>query len=414
MVRDTILYDQLNVSPSATENEIKKAYRKLSMKWHPDKNLENKDEAKEKFQKISEAYSILSNEEKRKMYDQVGIDILKNGAEGPSIDPSQIFEQFFGGFGGGGFGGGGFGGFPFSNMRGRENRKEEEDCVIEHYVKLEDIYNEKTTEVNYKQKSFCKDCDGTGCKNKKKSICKSCNGKGKKVEVRQMGPMIQQFVSNCNVCNGTGEIIEPNNICKTCNGKGYNIKNKSLNIPLNKNLEEGNQIRLVGKGHYFKSRKTNLIIVIKEREHPIFKRIDNDLHLQLEVPLYQDLFGITKVINHLDNRKLLIKNKDMLKGEGILLIPNEGMNSQKGKGNMFIHLKTQYPNLNKLEDNERDVLRKILIKLNYNEYTETNKINEAECVRVSSKIVDKDYMRYHQNQEQNYDNDDGGVQCAQQ
>jgi len=93
------------------------------------------------------------------MYDQVGIDILKNGAEGPSIDPSQIFEQFFGGFGGGGFGGGGFGGFPFGNMGGRENRKEKEDCVIEHYVKLEDIYNEKITEVNYKQKLFCKDCD---------------------------------------------------------------------------------------------------------------------------------------------------------------------------------------------------------------------------------------------------------------
>ena len=163
MVKDTILYDELNISASASDKDIKKAYHKLSMKWHPDKNIDNKEEATKKFQKISEAYSILSDQ-KREMYDQIGIDILKNGSDGPPIDPTQIFEQFFGGFGG--FGG--FDGFPFGNMGGRPQRREDDNCIVEHFVTLEDIYNEKQTEVKYKQKIYCQKCEGTGCKNKKK------------------------------------------------------------------------------------------------------------------------------------------------------------------------------------------------------------------------------------------------------
>ena len=409
MVRDTILYNQLNISSDATDKDIKKAYHKLSMKWHPDKNIENKEEATEKFQKISEAYSILSDEKKRKMYDQIGIDILKNGSDGPSIDPTQIFEQFFGG----GFGG--FGGFPFGNMGGRPQRREEDQCVVEHFVTLEDIYNEKQTEVKFKQKNYCQKCDGTGCKNKKKTKCSNCNGNGKKVEVRQMGPMIQQFVTNCNICNGTGEIIEPNNICSSCNEKGFLVKNKSLNIPLKKHLEEGNQIRLSGKGHSLKSGRTNLIIVIKIKPHQVFKRDRYDLHMKVEVPLFQDLFGINKVITHLDNRKLLVQNDKTLKGEGILLIHNEGMSLQNGtKGNLFIHYKTKYPNLNILEENEKDVLRKILIKLDINEFKNFNKLKEQNCIKVNSKLIDEEYFKYQQQQNNYQEDENEGVQCAQQ
>ena len=230
-----------------------------------------------------------------------------------------------------------------------------------------------------------------------------------------MGPMIQQFVTNCNICNGTGEIIEPNNICSSCNGKGFVVKNKSLNIPLKRHLEEGNQIRLSGKGHSLKSGKTNLIIVIKIKPHPVFKRDGNDLHMKLEVPLYQDLFGINKIINHLDNRKLLIQNKDILKGEGILLIHNEGMSLQNGtKGNLFIHYKTKYPNLNILEENEKDVLRKILIKLDINEFKNFNNLKEQNCTKVNSKLIDEEYFRYQQQQNNYQEDENEGVQCAQQ
>jgi DnaJ homolog subfamily A member 2 len=409
MVKDTILYDELNVNPQSNENEIKKAYRKLSMKWHPDKNLDNKEEAKERFQKISEAYSILSNKEKRELYDQVGVDILKNGADGPPVDPSKIFEQFFGGFNG-------FGGFPFGNMGGPQHpqRQQEDHCVVEHFVTLEEIYNEKTTVINFKQKNYCKDCDGTGSKTKKKVFCKECNGNGKKVEVRQMGPMIQQFMTNCNSCNGVGEYIDPSNRCNSCNGREFIIKNKSINIPLKKELAEGSQIRLSGKGHNLKNGKSTLIIVIKEREHHTFKRVDNDLHIKLEVPLFEDLYGFKKVIKHLDGRKLLVKNNKMLNGEGILLVRNEGMYGQNGrKGNMFIHLKTIYPNLSKLEENENDVLRKLLIKLNISEYKESNKINEEECMYVNSNLIDNSNFNDNNQEYQNNDNEER-VQCAQQ
>ena len=119
-MRDTKLYDLLGISPDADDKAIKKAYKKLSIKWHPDKNPNNKDEATKKFQEITEAYSVLSDPQKREMYHQVGIDILKNGAEGANVDPSSIFEEFMRGMGGGfnPFGGG------FNPFGGQPQRRE--------------------------------------------------------------------------------------------------------------------------------------------------------------------------------------------------------------------------------------------------------------------------------------------------
>ena len=154
MVKDTKLYDVLGVSINSNDSELKKAYRTKSMKWHPDKNQDNKEEATSKFQEISEAYSILSDKEKRKLYDTKGLDILKNGSDGPPVDPSKIFEQFFGNMGGfGGFSGFGdsFNSFPFGNRR--QPQEKVDHCNVETYVSLEDIYNSKTVRVEYTQKN---------------------------------------------------------------------------------------------------------------------------------------------------------------------------------------------------------------------------------------------------------------------
>ena len=178
MVRDTKLYDRLSISPTASENEIKKAYRKLSIKWHPDKNRDNKEEATRRFQEISEAYSILSDSEKRQQYDQIGMDILNNQSGGHGLDPSHIFSQFFGG--NSPFGDNSPFGFSFG---GQQRQKKKEDITITTRVTLKQIYCEENVEIKYPQKNYCRDCDGTGSTTKRKETCDACGGKGRTVQV---------------------------------------------------------------------------------------------------------------------------------------------------------------------------------------------------------------------------------------
>jgi len=273
MVKDTKLYDLLDVNINCNDNELKKAYRTKSMKWHPDRNKSK--EATAKFQEISEAYSILSDNEKRKLYDTIGLDILKTGTDGPPVDPSKIFEQFFGNMGGfGGFSGfGDFNSFPFKNRRQQQPQEKVDDCEVDKYVTLEDIYNSKTVRVEYTQKNYCVDCDGYGTKNKTSSKCKTCNGQGKVMEMRQFGPgMIQQTVVECKDCRGTGQLLDKDNICLTCNGNKFHLKKKNISIPLKRELSNGSKIKLNNKGHNLKSGKTNLIITIKEKPHNLFKK----------------------------------------------------------------------------------------------------------------------------------------------
>ena len=160
MVKDTQLYDKLGISPNASPNEIKKAYRKLAIKWHPDKNKD--PGAEEEFKKISEAYAILSDEQKRQTYDNFGMDGVKG--DHMNFDPSDLFVQLFGGMGGG-MGAG----FPFANMFGRGGRSRQprgpEDIMIKKEVSLEDIYLGREIEVTYNQVTQCKYSNGNWCNN---------------------------------------------------------------------------------------------------------------------------------------------------------------------------------------------------------------------------------------------------------
>ena len=273
---------------------------------------------------------------------------------------------------------GGFG-FPFGNMQRQQQQKE--NCITEVKVTLEDIYNENTVTVNYRQKNYCKKCNGNGTKNGKSSECPECNGRGQKVVISQRGNMIHQMIVQCDKCNGRGSYINPSDRCSVCNGNKFNIKNKTLDIPLKRGLSEGNKIHLRNKGHHLKDGRTDLIIIVKEHEHNVFTRNDSDLHMKMNIKLYQALFGFNKIINHLDKRKLHLQYNETVKGNILLLIKNEGMyDLNNRKGDLYVHIETDYPDLSKLEENEKALLKKILVKTELDEYYKENKI-----VKISNK-----------------------------
>lgn len=183
MVRETELYDQLEVAPNASTDDIIKSFRKLAMKYHPDKNPD--PAAAEKFKAISAAREILSDPEKREMYDNFGMDAFKGGpGGGPGMSPEDIFGRF-------GFSFGGMGGMPNMAGMGRGQRTPVE--VIDITCTLEELYTGVTKDVTFKRKRCCKFCEGTGSKTKKAPMkCPECNGQGAKVITQMMGPGLFQ------------------------------------------------------------------------------------------------------------------------------------------------------------------------------------------------------------------------------
>jgi len=413
MVRDTILYDKLGVASNANESEIKKAYRKLSVKWHPDKNPDNKEEATKQFQNISEAYSVLSDPEKRSQYDQIGIDFVKNQSGGPSMDPSDIFSQFFGGnspFGGGGspfgfnFGGG-----------GEQRQRRQEDINVKLNVTLEQIYNESEVDINYPQKNYCKDCDGTGCTDKKTSMCPDCNGQGKKIQVVRMGPMIQQMVQDCQKCRSSGKYIPESNKCQVCQGNGFNIKTKSINLPLRNGLDNGNKIQLEKRGHNLKDGKTDLIININILPNKIFKRDDSNLIMEITLELYQSLFGFDKVIKHLDDSLLHISSSSKIEDGDIKRIVNKGMTNlkNKNKGDLFIVFKVKYPSTDNYTLEEINTIKTLLSKNCKDELQQEDDIKEGKVKSSKTILEDGNINKNRSNPNRSNDSDESPPQCVQ-
>jgi DnaJ-class molecular chaperone len=411
MVKDTKLYDILEVQPNATDKEINKAYLKLSKIWHPDKNPDNLEEATKKFQEISEAKVILSDPEKREMYDKCGT-TEDQGMGGPGFDPSDLFGSMFSSMGGmnipGMPGMGGMGGF----------RKQQEDCVVEHIVSLDDLYNNRKVNIKYKHKVYCAKCNGTGSKNGKNTDCSGCGGKGQKIRIIRQGPMVQQMVGACDECRGTGEKVSNDNQCSDCLGNKVLLKETVFEFHLNKNMMNNQKILVNDKGHNFKDKKTNLIIIIKEQPHAIFKRHGHDLHINIKLRLFQAVYGFTKMVTHLDGRNILVKYDKMIKNMKTLIkVKNEGISKE---GHLFIHITTCMPKIEKLDENENTILKKLLIKAHLSEYQkEQNIIKNVEKLHTSSleELDDTDDENENENHNDNHQHNQHaaqGVQCAQQ
>merc|ERR1719215_1656359 len=263
----TKFYKALEVEKNATDAEIKKAYRKLAVKHHPDKGGDP-----EKFKEITQAYEVLSDAEKRSTYDRFGEEGLEGGGGG---DPSDIFESMFGG---GGRRGGG----------GARRRQKTKDVTQPLKVTLEQMYNGTTKKMAITRKVI----------DKKKGVveCQECDGRGVKVQLIRMGPMVQQMQSQCDSCGG--------------NGKSFTTKTERevLEVHVQKGSPDGHKVQFREMADEHPDCDTGDVnFVLKEQEHAIFKRKGADLFIERTISLVEALCGFTMEVTHLDGRKLMIK-----------------------------------------------------------------------------------------------------------
>lgn len=262
-----------------------------------DKNKDN-PEASEKFKEISHAYEILSDPDKRQLYDKYGEEGLEGGAGAGGMNAEDIFAQFFGG--------GPFGGMFGGGMRDTGPKKAR-TIHHNHKVSLEDIYRGKVSKLALQRSIICPECEGRGGKQGAVKTCSSCSGSGMKTMMRQMGPMIQRFQTVCSDCNGEGEMIREKDRCKRCSGKKTVIERKVLHVHVDRGVKSGQKIDFRGEGDHFPGVLAGDVqFEIEQKPHDRFQRKGDDLFYRAEIDLLTALAGGTIHIEHLDDRWLAV------------------------------------------------------------------------------------------------------------
>lgn len=401
---NTRYYEVLGVSKNASQDELKKAYRKAAIKNHPDKGGDP-----EKFKELAQAYEVLSDSEKREIYDQYGEDALKEGmgGGGGGHNPFDIFEQFFGG----------------GSSRGRR-QKHGEDVVQTLKVSLEDLYNGTSKKLSLSRKALCPKCKGKGSKSGTSGRCYGCQGTGMKVTTRHIGPgMIQQMQHVCSDCRGSGEVINDKDKCPQCKGVKVTPEKKVLDVNVEKGMQHGQKIVFQGQADEAPDTVTgDIVFVLQLKEHPKFKRKHDDLYVEHTLSLTESLCGFQFALTHLDGRLLLIKSNpgEVIKPGQSKAINDEGMPHYQRpfmKGRLYIKFNVEFPDSGVLSPNHCKQLDAILPARPITRITDME-LDECEETTLHDVNIEDEMRRKQQQQQQEaYDEDeDAGprVQCAQQ
>ncbi|XP_022046286.1 dnaJ homolog subfamily A member 4 [Acanthochromis polyacanthus] len=396
MVHETGYYDLLGVSPKASPEEIKKAYRKLALKYHPDKNPNEG----EKFKHISQAYDVLSDPKKRDLYDQGGEQAIKEGGMNGGSNPMDIFNMFFGG-------------------GGRMQRERKGKNVVHQLsVTLEEMYNGSTRKLGLQKNVICEKCEGYGGKKGTLEKCSTCKGRGVQIKVQQIGPgMIQQTQSMCSDCQGQGEKFSSKDRCKNCNGHKVERKKKILEVHIDKGMKDGQKITFHGEGDQEPGLEPgDVIIVLDQKENPVFKRQEDNLRTTVNLKLVEALCGFKKTIQTLDNRTLIISTQpgEVIKPNDIKSIQNEGMPIYKEpyeKGLLIVQFQVEFPEKHWLPEHLMYQLERLLPARE--DLLIVDEMEEVDLCEVDVHSQQKTYSG------EAYDEDDdegprSGVQCQTQ
>lgn len=350
-------YEILGISRDATQEEIKKAYKKLAKKWHPDLNPENKKEAEEKFKEITEAYQVLSDPEKRAQYDRFGYVgeqpfNYNTTGNGGSIfqdlfgDFEDIFDMFFGRRPG------------TSATREKVSRAGED---IHHFVsiELEDVLTGKEVPLEYDRRIYCTSCNGTGAENGTSfRTCHRCGGTG--VIREEQRTFFGSFVNTytCPTCGGNGRVVDKK--CKVCSGTGYINEKRKVKLKIPPGIEDGARLRITGGGHAGVNGGPNgdLYVTVKIKPHPIFKRKGDDIYSEVNVHFLQAILGSTIEIPTLEG-PLKLKIKPGTQPDTLIRLREKGLpNMKTGKrGDLYVKVKLEIPA--RVSRKERELLKNL-------------------------------------------------------
>lgn len=349
-------YEILGVSKEASKEEIKKAYKKLARKYHPDVSKEEGTE--QKFKDINEAAGVLLDEGKRKQYDTFG------SADGPQgmgggfgsggFDPrdfginlDDIFEQF--GFGG--FGSGGFGGFSQGQRSGKDTRVYQEISIS-----LDDVYFGSQKDITISRDEMCEVCDGKGTKNPNDlKTCETCNGQGMVIETQRsiLGAIRTQ--RPCPTCKGTGNRIS--NPCSSCNGEGTKKKKETITLKIPKGIEDGVTLRVTGKGSYNPDSKTygDLYVGIRVKNNKDYEVEGSNLYKSVEINFIQAILGDEFELDHFD-KTLKVKIPQGTQSGTVLRLKNKGLPdfNYSSHGDLYLKVSVQIPT--KVTTKQKEIL----------------------------------------------------------
>ncbi|VVB98431.1 Chaperone protein DnaJ [uncultured archaeon] len=348
-------YEVLGVPKNAPKDQIKKAYRELALKYHPDRNS-GKD-AEEKFKEVSEAYAVLSDDSKKQQYDQFGHagfdqrfsqeDIFRNA---DFSDFSDLFRQF------------GFGDDIFSSMfggaRGFGRRSQGHygaDMRTEVEITLEEAAAGAKREFSLERDVLCKRCRGSGAEpGSGLKTCPKCAGRGQVLQTRRMGPMMFRSVAACDACRGEGRTIEKK--CRDCSGSGAVSKEEKISVAIPGGIQDGMQIRLEGQGEQAQDGNGDLYVHVHVRPHKLFQRQRNDLYIEIPVSFTQAALGAKIEVPTIDGKAAKLEIPPGTASHTLFRMHGEGMPDVHGgrKGDELARVIVQVPK--RLSQKQKELL----------------------------------------------------------
>jgi len=342
-------YEVLGVSKNADISEIKKAYRKLALQYHPDRNPDN-SEAEDKFKEASEAYSVLADKDKRQIYDRYGFDGLKSVGRSQGFSDSFFSESIFSDFEDilGNF-------FGFGSRSGRGGARRGRDVAVEVHITLEEAYNGVEKELEVPREVTCHICDGSGSEpGRPLDTCTQCGGSGK----TRVNQGFFSFVSTCPNCNGNGKILRYP--CSSCNGKGRKMENRHIKVNIPAGVDNDNRLRVGGEGEggFKGGRSGDLFVILHVDEHDHFRRQDNDLVYQLDITFAQAALGDDVKIDTFAGKEKIKIHPESQTGK-ITRIKGKGFKNVNGWGRGDLHVILNVVTPTRLSRREKQLFKEL-------------------------------------------------------